>query len=131
MLKQKQILITGGAGFIGTQLIKRLVDDNQIVVLDTLHRNALADSGLADHPNLKLIKGDVRDPALAKEAIEGATHVVHLASIAGVDTVMSNPLLTMDVCIKGTFNMLEAAVDHGALERFVDFSTSEVFGQYA
>ena len=131
MLENRHILITGGAGFIGTQLIKRLIEDNRITVLDTLHRNALGDSGLRGHPNLRLIKGDVRDPSLAKEATREATHVVHLASIAGVDTVMNNPLLTMEVCIKGTFNMLEAAVVRGGIERFVDFSTSEVFGQYA
>lgn len=131
MFKNKHILITGGAGFIGTQLIRRLVDDNRITVLDTLHRNALTSSGLADHDNLTLVKGDVRDRALAEKAIREATHVVHLASIAGVDTVMNNPLLTMDVCIKGTFNMLERAIEHGNIERFVDFSTSEVFGQYA
>ncbi len=124
-------MISGGAGFIGTRLIRRLIEDNRITVLDTLHRNALAESGLGDHPNLTLIEGDVRDPEAVKRAMAAATHVVHLASIAGVDTVMNNPLLTMEVCIKGTFNMLEAAVARGGLERFVDFSTSEVFGQYA
>ena len=131
MLKGKQILITGGAGFIGTQLSQRLIDDNHIVILDTLHRNAIKDTKLEAHPNLTWIKGDVRDREAAEQAIKGVTHVIHLASIAGVDTVMNNPLLTMDVCIKGTFNMLEAAVEHGQIERFVDFSTSEVFGRFA
>ncbi len=131
MLKGKQILITGGAGFIGTCLALRLVEENQIVILDTLHRNSIKDTSIGNHPNLKFVKGDVRDPGVVKEALKGATHVVHLASIAGVDTVMKNPLLTMDVCIKGTFNLLEAAVEAGSIERFVDFSTSEVFGRYA
>jgi nucleoside-diphosphate-sugar epimerase len=131
MLKGKQILITGGAGFIGTQLSARLIDDNHIVILDTLHRNAIKNTKLQTHPNLTLIEGDVRDREAAQKAIKGATHVIHLAAIAGVDTVMNNPLLTMDVCIKGTFNMLEAAVEHGHIERFVDFSTSEVFGRFA
>ncbi|MDJ0762076.1 MAG: NAD-dependent epimerase/dehydratase family protein [Myxococcota bacterium] len=131
MLKGKQILITGGAGFIGTRLALRLVDDNRVVVLDTLHRNALTTSGLEHHPNLTLIKGDVRDRMAVKQAVRGATHIVHLASIAGVDTVMANPLLTMDVCIKGTFNLLETALETDGIERFVDFSTSEVFGRYA
>jgi nucleoside-diphosphate-sugar epimerase len=131
MLKGKHVLITGGAGFIGTKLATRLIDDNRITVLDTLHRNSLKKTGLDKHPNLRLIKGDVRDAEAVRRAIKGATHVVHLASIAGVDTVMNNPLLTMDVCIKGTFNALEAAVAVGGIERFVDFSTSEVFGRYA
>ncbi len=131
MISGKRILITGGAGFIGTRLAERLIDENEVVVLDTLHRNAIKDTALEGHANLKLVKGDVRDAVVVKEAIEGATHVVHLASIAGVDTVMNNPLLTMDVCIKGTFNLLEAARELDGLERFVDFSTSEVFGRYA
>ncbi len=131
MLRDKHILITGGAGFIGTQLTQRLIEENRITVLDTLQRNALAETGLHRHPNLTLMEGDVRNPALTREAVHDATHVVHLASIAGVDRVMENPLATMEVCIKGTFNMLEAALDRGGIERFVDFSTSEVFGKYA
>ncbi len=131
MLKNKHIVITGGAGFIGTRLAMRLVEDNRITVLDTLHRNAISGTDMENHPNLQLIQGDVRDVDAVGQAVKGATHIVHLASIAGVDTVMKNPLLTMEVCIKGTFNMLEAAIDEGTCERFVDFSTSEVFGRYA
>ena len=131
MLQNAQLLITGGAGFIGSRLIQRLAGENRIVVLDTLHRNALAEAGLDDHPNVTLIRGDVRDPVAVREAMRGATHVVHLASIAGVDTVMKRPLETMEVAIKGTFNALEAAVEAPGIERFVDFSTSEVFGSYA
>lgn len=131
MLTGKHILISGGAGFIGTRLAMRLVADNKITVLDTLHRNAIKDTDLEGHPNMTVIRGDVRNMADVKQAMEGATHVVHLASIAGVDTVINNPLLTMEVSIKGTFNMLEAAVEASQIERFVDFSTSEVFGRYA
>lgn len=123
--------MTGGAGFIGSRLAFRLIESNRIVVLDTLHRNALRETGLEDHPNLTLIKGDVRDKEVVRRAVDGVTHVVHLASIAGVDTVMNNPVLTMDVSMNGTFNLLEACRDQSQLERFVDFSTSEVFGRYA
>lgn len=131
MLEGAQILITGGAGFIGTSLAARLIGHNRIRVLDVLHRNALAGTALADDPNLELIEGDVRDRELMGRAIEGVTHVVHLASIAGVDAVMSNARLTMEVCLKGTFNALEAALEQPGIERFVDLSTSEVFGAYA
>lgn len=131
MLKKQRILITGGAGFIGTQLVKRLIHDNQIIVLDILHRDALSKTDYLSHPNLTLIKGDVRDLDVVKSAVSNVTHVVHLASIAGVDTVMNNPLLTMDVTLKGTFNLLEAAAEETSIERFVDFSTSEVFGSFA
>lgn len=131
MIRDATVLITGGAGFIGTRLAGRLMDGNRVVVLDTLHRDALSGTALARHPGLELIEGDVRDPVVVAAAMRGATHVVHLASIAGVDTVLNNPLLTMDVCIKGTFNVLERAVEHGRLRRLVDFSTSEVFGSFA
>jgi nucleoside-diphosphate-sugar epimerase len=131
MLTGKKIFITGGAGFIGTQLTARLIDDNQITVLDTLHRNSLKNTDLADHENFTLVQGDVRDKAAVVAAMKGATHVIHLASIAGVDTVMNNPFLTMEIAIKGTFNVLEAAIETSGIERFIDFSTSEVFGRYA
>jgi nucleoside-diphosphate-sugar epimerase len=131
VLENAHLLVTGGAGFIGSRLTERLAGKNRIVILDTLHRNALAEIGLDRHPNVQLIRGDVRDPDAVRAAMRGATHVVHLASIAGVDTVMRHPFETMEVAIKGTFNVLEAAAEAPGLERFVDFSTSEVFGSYA
>ncbi|HUT78755.1 MAG TPA: NAD-dependent epimerase/dehydratase family protein [Polyangia bacterium] len=131
MIRGATILITGGAGFIGTRLAERLVDENRVIVLDILHRDALSGTALARHPNLRLVRGDVRDPLAVADAMREASHVVHLASIAGVDTVLNNPLLTMDITLKGTFNALERAVEHGGIARFVDFSTSEVFGSFA
>jgi nucleoside-diphosphate-sugar epimerase len=126
-----RLLFTGGAGFIGSHLAERLLPANQIVVLDTLRRNALAPAGLDRHPNLTLIEGDVTDRAAVDKAIAGCDMVVHLASIAGVDTVLKNPVLTMRVSLLGTMNVLEAAVAAGGISRVIDFSTSEVFGRYA
>jgi nucleoside-diphosphate-sugar epimerase len=131
MLQNATILITGGAGFIGTSLVRRLVDHNRIRIFDNLRRNALAESGLAKHPNIELIVGDVRDASALREAMQGAHYVVHMASIAGVDTVLKHPVLTMEVAIEGTMNALRAAVEVGTVKRFLDFSTSEVFGTYA
>src|SRR5205085_9489452 len=131
-LTGKRILITGGAGFIGTTLARRLVDDNEIVALDNLHRDALGGTELADHPNFSFHQGDVLDPELLTELARGVTHIVHAAAIAGVDTVIESPVRTMRVNLIGTYNALEAAVATiGTLERLVDFSTSEVFGTHA
>ena len=131
MIQGKKILLTGGAGFIGTTLAGRLVDQNDIVILDNYHRNALRHTRISDHPNVKVIRGDVTDPDAAHAAAEGCEIIVHLAAIAGVDTVLRMPVETMKVAILGTYNMLEAARQQPRLERFVDFSTSEVFGAYA
>jgi UDP-glucose 4-epimerase len=125
-------VLTGGAGFIGTTLTRRLIDENEIVVLDNLHRDALAGTDLSGHPNLTFVQGDVLDADAVRDTIRGATHVVHLAAIAGVDTVLESPVRTMRVNLIGTYNVLEAAhatVD--TIERLVDFSTSEVFGRHA
>jgi nucleoside-diphosphate-sugar epimerase len=125
-------VLTGGAGFIGTTLTRRLIDDNEIVLLDNLHRDALAGTELAGHPNLTFVQGDVLDSAVVEGTLRRATHVVHLAAIAGVDTVLESPVRTMRVNLIGTYNVLEAAqATIDTVERLVDFSTSEVFGRHA
>ncbi len=132
MLKGKRIFITGGAGFIATTLARRLVEENEIVAADNMHRDALSGTALAEHPNFTLHQADVLDAETMKELSAGATHIVHCAAIAGVDTVLESPVRTMRVNVIGTYNLLEAAVDTlDSLERFIDFSTSEVFGTHA
>ena len=131
-LRGKRIVITGGAGFIGTTLARRLIEENEIVALDNLHRDALSGTELADHPNFTLEQGDVLDADRVRELAAGATHIVHCAAIAGVDAVLESPVRTMRVNLIGTYNVLEAAhATQSTLERLVDFSTSEVFGTRA
>src|SRR5919206_3119110 len=131
-LRGKRIFVTGGAGFIATTLARRLVDDNQIVALDNLHRDALSGTDLAEHPNLTFVQGDVLDAEAVRELARGPTPLVHAAAIAGVDTVLESPVRTMRVNLIGTYNVLEAALaTRDSLERLVDFSTSEVFGPQA
>ncbi len=132
-LENAHILLTGGAGFIGSHLVERLArgKGNRIRVLDTFRRDALRPAGLATLPNLELIEGDVMNADDVRRAVKGTTHVVHLASIAGVDTVMKQPALTMRISLLGTANVLDAAHAEGSCQRFIDFSTSEVFGRYA
>jgi UDP-glucose 4-epimerase len=131
-LQGKRIFVTGGAGFIATTLARRLVDDNEIVALDNLHRDALSGTTLAEHPNFTFRQADVLDLDAVTELARGATHVVHCAAIAGVDTVRESPVRTMRVNVVGTYHALEAALaTRSTLERFIDFSTSEVFGTHA
>ncbi len=131
MIRDKRILLTGGAGFIGTALACSLVDQNQVVIFDNGHRNSLKDSGLQGHPHLEVVEGDVMDATAVTRAVKDCHMVIHLAAIAGVDTVFQIPVTTMRVNIIGTFNVLEASLGEPKIERFIDFSTSEVFGSYA
>jgi UDP-glucose 4-epimerase len=131
-LQGRRVVITGGAGFIGTTLARRLVDGNEIVAIDNLHRDALTGTELAEHPNFTFVQADVLDAERIRELTVGATHIVHCAAIAGVDTVLESPVRTMRVNLIGTYNVLEAAhATQVTLERLVDFSTSEVFGTRA
>jgi len=132
MLEGKRIFISGGAGFIGTTLARELVDRNDVVAYDSLHRDSLSGTDLGDHPNFTLVQGDILDADAFRAAADGATHFVHCAAIAGVDTVLQSPVRVMRVNVIGTYNALEAAIATlPTLERYVDFSTSEVFGTHA
>src|SRR5919202_2668374 len=123
-LRGKRILLTGGAGFIGTTLARRLVDQNELVVLDNLHRDALSGTELADHPNLEFVQGDILDAELVRELAQGANAIVHMAAIAGVDQVLESPVRTMRVNLIGTYNVLEAALaTKDTVQRFAEFST--------
>ena len=130
-MEGKNIFITGGAGFIANTLIQRLIEKNKITVYDNFHRDTLTGSGFANHANISVIKGDVLDFELLTSSMKGADIVIHAAGIAGIDTVIKNPVSTMRVNMIGTANALEAARINGVSNRFIDFSTSEVFGSMA
>ncbi|PHR67318.1 NAD-dependent epimerase/dehydratase family protein [Alcanivorax sp.] len=131
MIQGKTIFITGGAGFIASMLISRLADNNKIVAYDNYTRNTLKDTPYASHPNVRQIKGDVLDLPALKAAMAGSDLVVHAAAIAGIESTVRSPVTTMQVNMLGTANALQAAKEVGGIERFVEFSTSEVFGSYA
>ena len=120
-LSGKRIVVTGGAGFIGTTLARSLIEENEIVAVDNLHRDSLSGTALADHPNFDFVHGDVLDGELLRDVVQGATHLVHAAAIAGVDTVIESPVRTMRVNLIGTYNTLEAALAaKDTLERAIE-----------
>ena len=131
MIKNKKIIITGGAGFIANTLMARLINDNEIVAFDNFHRDTLTSSAYAEHPNLKVIRGDVLDYENVYKGMAKSDIVVHAAAIAGIDTVIKKPTKTMRVNMIGTANVLEAAKQNRVKDRFIDFSSSEVFGNHA
>ena len=128
-LTRKRICITGGAGFIGSYLVQRLLDDNDVVVYDNLHRNAIQFAHVDGHPHLHFVKGDVMDYDATRRAMDGCQIVIHCAAIAGVYSVDRNAVTTMEVNLLGTHQVVKAALDVG-VERFVEFSTSEVYGPF-
>jgi nucleoside-diphosphate-sugar epimerase len=128
-LTKKRICITGGAGFIGSHLVERLVEQNEVVVYDNLHRNAIQYTSVNDHPHLTFVKGDVMDFTAVRKAVEGCQVIIHCAAIAGVYSVDRSAVRTMEVNLLGTHQVVKAAIEVG-VERFVEFSTSEVYGPF-
>ena len=130
-IEKKRIVITGGAGFIGSTLAGRLAELNEITLFDNLARNTLQHTSLSQHQNVTLVQGDILDYNATRRAMEGAQIVVHAAAIAGIDTVIKSPVRTMEVNMIGTANVLRAAKDAKVQDRVIEFSTSEVFGSMA
>jgi UDP-glucose 4-epimerase len=124
-----KILITGGAGFIGSNLTKRLVDDgHSVVVLDNLLRGNKIDKDTFS--KIEFIKGDVRDAELVNKVSVGCDLIFHFAAVLGVDVVADNPVETMDVEVIGTRNVIMAAEANG-INRILYASTSGIYGHSA
>jgi dTDP-glucose 4,6-dehydratase len=99
-----------------------------------MERNSIINTNLLNKKNICLIQGDILDYSNLKKAVGEfkPNVIIHLAAIAGIDTVIKNPVNTMKVNMIGTYNILEALKDSTIyIDRFIDFSTSEVFGSYA
>ncbi len=128
-IKNKCILITGGAGFIGSTLAERLAEDNQVLLLDRFfHGQAVAFTSLSKHPNVRMIESDILDGAKVEQVASGVNIVIHAAAIVGVGRVCSYPRETLETNFTGTSNILRAVDKSRYLERLIYFSTSEVFG---
>lgn len=135
-LKDKRILVTGGSGFIGSHLVKRLLDlECQVVVLDNLSSGML--ENLPVHSRLNFIEGDVRNFALVKKLTKKSDMIFHLAEFIPntrqigpghvVKFSIKNPLLDLDICVRGTLNVLEAARQASA--KIIFTSSAAVYGE--
>lgn len=127
-----KVLVTGGAGFIGSNFIHYWVKnhpEDQIVNLDALayagHLESLKD--LEENPNYKFVKGDITNPEDVKKAMNGVDIVVHFAAESHVDRSIIDPLIFVKTNVLGTANLLEAAL-YNKINRFHHISTDEVYG---
>jgi len=129
MKEHSAVLVTGGAGFIGSSLVGALLEKgHRVTVLDnfsTGKRENLA--GFVSNPDFTLIEGDIRDLETCRKAAEGQDHILHEAALGSVPRSIKDPLTTFDVNISGFANMMIAARDAGA-KRFVYASSSSVYG---
>jgi nucleoside-diphosphate-sugar epimerase len=128
----KRILITGGAGFIGSTVASRLAERNELTLLDVAFRDKPIDfTGLAQRSGVRLVEGDILDERLLGEVCADADVVIHAAAVLGVSRVCNAARATLDTNYLGTARVLRALESNKHLERFIYFSTSEVFGVHS
>lgn len=128
-VRGRRVLITGGTGFIGASLAERLADENEVTLFDRVVEGSSATwSPVWGHPNLRVVRGDVLDPAAVAAAVQDAELVIHLAAVVGVKEVIAQGRQTILTNFEGTANVLRALESSSRLQRFVYFSTSEIFG---
>ena len=128
-LEDKRMLVTGGAGFIGSNLCDTLIDLNAKVVwlgnFTTGHKHNLEVS--ENHENFKLIEGDIRNLETCHKACENVDYVLHEAALGSVPRSLADPITSNEVNISGFLNMLVAARDAG-VKRFVYAASSSTYG---
>ena len=124
-----KVLVTGGAGFIGSHLVERLLAaGDRVRVVDDLSTGKR--SNLVEHEALEFIEGDIRDAGLIDRCTTGMDAAVHLAAVASVQASMDDPVRTHQVNFDGTLNLLEAARRHG-VKRFIYACSAAVYGDAA
>jgi len=127
--KSSRILVTGGAGFIGSHVVEKLLEiDAQVTVLDNLDTGKIGN--IAQHKknrNFHFRKGDIRNLRLVKQLVTDADFILNFAAIGSVQRSIENPLIASEVNVEGTLNLLEASVESG-VKRFVQASSAAVYG---
>ena len=132
---KKEIIVTGGAGFIGSHLVEKLLNNNYAVTIldnfDPFYARSVKwknISSFIDHPSLTIIEADILNAAALEEKLtRNYAAIIHLAAKAGVRLSIENPIEYQDVNVKGTQNMLEFA-RHKNIKHFVFASSSSVYG---
>ena len=126
-MDNKNILITGGLGFIGSHIANKLLENNEVVILDNLSTGNINNLDNPNHENLKIIKQDIRNTNL-DELTSDIDYIFHLAAMASVPLSIDKPVECNDINLNATVKLLKSSVDNG-VEKIVFSSSSSVYGQ--
>ncbi len=131
----EKIVVTGGAGFIGTHVVQKLLDRRESVHIVILDNFSVGKAGsftrvCTGAKRLDIIKGDIRDEKILDKILPGTTTVYHMAAVVGVDRVIAMPEETWDVEVNGTRTLIEKCIHH-KVRRFFLASSSECYGKYS
>lgn len=126
-MKNKNILITGGLGFIGSHIANELLEDNEVVILDNLSTGNINNLKNPNHENLKIIKEDIRNTDL-NDLTSNIDYIFHLAAMASVPLSIDKPVESSEINLNATIRLLKSAADND-IEKIVFSSSSSVYGQ--
>ena len=127
-MKAKKIVVTGGAGFIGSNLVRYLSADNQVITLDDLSTGNMKNiMDLVDDDKTEFIKGSITDLELLQKTFKNVDYIFHEAAIPSVPRSIKDPVTTSNVSINGTLNVLLAARDCN-VKKVIYASSSSVYG---
>jgi dTDP-glucose 4,6-dehydratase len=128
-IQNSEVLVAGGAGFIGSHIVDRLIAASaKVTVIDNLYTGQL--ENIKQHKknrNLRFVKGDICNLRLVKETVNGMDFVINAAAVVSVPRSIEDPLLVNEVNVKGTLNLLKASLDTH-VKRFVQASSASVYG---
>lgn len=126
-MKNKNVLVTGGLGFIGSHIVDNLIENNYVTIIDNLTTGTLKNLNNPEHDNLEIIKEDIRYANL-DDLTSGKDYVFHLAAMTSVPLSVEKPIECSEINLNATIKLLKSAADND-IEKFIFSSSSSVYGQ--